>query len=296
MLLPSGARIVSLALLLLAAACGTRDPGRADSGAEPSLDAAPTPDADTSGDGQAPDADMPDGAAGPDAALAVYFPFAVGNVWEYQVTPAGGLAYRKLHRIVRIEPVGGDGASQEVLAARVETLKKSSAGSTGVNDASISWQLRQGMKVVRFRETSCTTGTAALSADGTSIERCSVDVEDSWAPPRPRIDEAPMGQPLARGMTWQVAYTESKTNYSYTDPSMPTAIRTSKQQDDQWRVLEEGVSATVLAGNFSNCVVLEKRSITDTVKIYTFCRGVGKVKEVSAGQTEELVAQPTLQP
>ena len=295
MLLPSGARVAMLALLL-AAACGTRDPGRLDIGTGPPPDAAPAADADRDGDGEATDAEAPDGAAAPDAALAAYFPFAVGNVWEYQVTPAGGLAYRKLHRIVRMEPVGGDGASKELLAARVETLKKSSAGSPTVNDASISWQLRQGAKVLRFRETSCSMGTATLAADGSAIESCSVDVEDSWAPPRPRIDEAPMGQPLARGMIWQSAYTESKTTYSYTDPSMPIAIRTSKQEDDQWRVLEEGVSATVAAGTFSDCVVLEKRSITDAVKIYTFCRGVGKVKEVSAGQTEELIARPTLQP
>jgi hypothetical protein len=75
---------------------------------------------------------------------------------------------------------------------------------------------------------------------------------------------------------------------------MPTAIRTSKQEDDQWRVLEAEVSATVLAGTFDHCVILEKRALSSAVKSYTFCRGVGKVKEVGEGQTEELATLPTL--
>ncbi len=281
--------------LALSGACGTRDPGRppppppdaADLDAGAGVDAA---DAAVDDDG-APPADL---VTPPDAALADYFPFAVGNVWEYNVTPAGGLSFRKLHRIVRLEKVGGEGPSKDLVAARVETLKKTSAGSPTVNDASISWQLRQGAEVLRYRETSCTMGSATLNGDGSAIDNCSVDVEDSWSPPRPRLDERPMGQPLAQGMTWQAVYTESKITYSYADPSMPIAIRTSKQEDDQWRVLEADVRATVPAGTFDHCVILEKRSQSAAVKTYTFCRGVGKVKEVGEGQTEELATLPTL--
>jgi hypothetical protein len=284
------AGVASLALLM-AAACGRRDPGRPD-GAAP--DAAVTADAEMP-DHPGDDAGEPsDGAAAADVALAAYFPFAVGNLWEYRVTPAGGLAHLKIHRVVRLERVGGEGPSKDVVAARVETLKKNSAASPTVNDASISWQLRQGAQVVRFRETSCSMGSAILNADGSAIESCTVDVEDSWTPPRPRIDEQPMGRTLAQDMSWQSAYTESKITYSYADPSMPSAIRTSKQGDDQWRVVDIGVGATVPAGTFADCVVLEKRSITDVVKTYTFCRGVGKVKEVGGGQTEELASMPTL--
>jgi hypothetical protein len=37
-------------------------------------------------------------------------------------------------------------------------------------------------------------------------------------------------------------------------------------------------------------VVLRKTSPKDTAKTYTFCKGVGKVKEVGSGQTETLVS------
>ena len=172
------------------------------------------------------------------------------------------------------------------MAARLETLKRS--GTANVRDASISWQNRDGNQVLRYRETSCAANSAVLSADGSTIDRCLTDVEDHWTPARPRIDEKPMGQELVKGMTWQVPYTEFKTAFNNANPARPTATRSMSQANDQWQVLDVNVRVTVPAGTFSNCVVLQKRSVTDAIKNYTFCRGVGKVKEVSTGQSEEL--------
>jgi hypothetical protein len=202
-----------------------------------------------------------------------YFPFAVGNSWEYSVVETGKPTERKVQTIVRAEAVGA-GPYKDMLAYRVESRRPD-----GIGDATISWQLREDKKVVRYREQACTAGTIAL-ANG-SVGSCTVNEEDLWMPPRARIDELPLGMPFAKGLAWDETYTENKTTTSKSKPPMTT----TEAHTSRWTVVDVGV--TVM--NFPDCVVLRKTSPKDTAKTYTFCKGVGKVKEEGAGQSEILV-------
>jgi hypothetical protein len=224
-----------------------------------------------------------------------YFPFALGNRWTYRVTESGGTTppYPKENVIVRMEKVGGSGPSKDVMVYRVEARKKSSTDPNVLEDATISWQIRDGSRVIRYRETSCNRLTAVLAND--AITDCQIDQEDYWTPARIRIDERPNGMAPSKGLKWNEMYSEYKNNYSWaTTPPVitPTA---PVAHTDEWTVLDVGVSATVPAGTFQDCLVLSKRTVmSGAVKTYTFCKGVGKVKEVGMGQTEELAAMPVL--
>ena len=205
-----------------------------------------------------------------------YFPFAVGNTWTYDVIETGSPTVRKVQTIVRAEAVGA-GAFATTMAYRVESRRPD-----GVGDATISWQAREGNKVVRYREQACTAGSVALT--GSSVGMCTVNEEDLWMPARVRIDELPGGQAYVKDQTWDETYTENKTTIS---PSKtPPMVTTTEVHTSKWTVLEVGTTV----GAYANCVVLRKTSPKDTAKTYTFCKGVGKVKEVGAGQTETLVS------
>jgi hypothetical protein len=302
-----------LAAIVAVGACGTQDPpgntggtgggaptgsgGSPMAGSGGSTGGAGGGSGGTAGTGGSPASGGTGGSASPDAgpmASGDYFPFKIGNRWTYQIQEAGGLPpYRKEQVIVRMEPVGGNGPNKDKMAFRLETRKYAAAGGTTLDDATISWQVREGNKVLRYRETSCTRLSATLMND--AISGCNTDVEDYWNPPRARLDERPLGMEPAKGMTWMEMYQEFKNTYDWTimpprvTPSGPVA------HTDTWSITDVNVSATVPAGTFNNCVVFTKKTfLTQLVKTYTFCKGVGKVREVGLGQTEELATMPVL--
>jgi hypothetical protein len=212
-----------------------------------------------------------------------YFPFAVGNSWEYDVTETGKSPSKKLNKIVRMEAVGGKSQDAAKMVYRVETTKVATPGQPP-GDATISWQLREGSRVVRYREVSCAVGSVVLEAG--SVKSCSANEESFWAPARIRIDEMPTGKPLAKDLAWEEKFTENKTTYAPAGSGMGTPTITMETQN--WKVLELGVSATSPAGTFQNCLILQKTAMTDMAKKYTFCKGVGKVREEASGQLEAL--------
>jgi hypothetical protein len=236
------------------------------------------------------------GVGGGPMAASDYFPFKTGNRWVYQVVEGGGGGippYRKEQVIVRMEAVGGNGPNKDKMAFRLETRKFTAGSTTAVEDATISWQVREGNKVLRYRETSCIR-LSAVFMNG-SVSSCNTDVEDYWNPPRVRIDERPMGMDPAKGMTWPEVYQEYKNTYDWS--VMPPRVTPSGpiMHTDTWTITDFNVSATVAAGTFNDCMVVTKKTfLTQMVKTYTFCKGVGKVRETGLGQTEELVEKPTL--
>jgi hypothetical protein len=204
-----------------------------------------------------------------------YFPFAVGNVWEYEVLQAGQATERKVQTIVRMEAVGA-GPDKDKVVFRVESRRPD-----GIGDATISWQAREGSKVVRYREQACSAGSVIL-ANGT-VDKCTVTEEDTWSPARIRIDEMPKGMPYAKDLSWDETYTETKTTINLV--RTPPMTTTNEVHTSKWTVIDVGTTV----GTYKDCVVLRKTSMQDVAKTYTFCKGVGKVKEEGAGQTENLV-------
>jgi hypothetical protein len=193
-----------------------------------------------------------------------------------------------VHHIVRPALVEGTGPHKAVMAFRVETRK---TGGVGAADATISWQARDGSRIIRYREVSCTAGSVMM--EGGTVSSCTFDVEDYWNPPRIRIDERPMNTEPVMDMTWPESYTEFKNRYTYgVDPRNPTVTSSMAMQTDTWKVLQAGVTVTTAAGALSPCLVLQKTTPppSPATKTYTFCRGVGKVKEEGANQTETLLS------
>jgi hypothetical protein len=281
-------------LVLLVAACGDKDPatggtGGAGTGGRGGSQGSGGQVAGTggSGGGGTGSGGASDAAPGDTGQVSnSYFPFAVGNTWEYEVRESGLAPYRKVHHIVRPALVEGTGPHKAVMAFRVETRK---TGGVGAADATISWQARDGNRIIRYREVSCTAGSVVM--EGGTVSACTFDVEDHWNPPRMRIDERPMNAEPAMDVQWPETYTEFKSRYTYgIDPKNPTITTSMAMQTDTWKVVQAGITVNSAMGALSPCLVLLKTAPTTAAKTYTFCRGVGKVKEEGANQTETLLS------
>jgi hypothetical protein len=135
-------------------------------------------------------------------------------------------------------------------------------------DMTESWQAELDGKIVRYRERSYSASTGEL------------ELEEHWDPYKLRID----GTQLTAGTTYTEQYSETKLAVG-----MAPATAASS---DTWKVVALAEMVTVPAGTFS-AVVIEKVGGTST-KRYWFVRGVGKVKEQSGSQLEELSSYTAL--
>jgi hypothetical protein len=207
-------------------------------------------------------ADNPGGDTGDAGAVVggtgALLPWKVGNRWTYRVT-ASGVVSTKVTTIGALEPVGGDGPSQDVMANRVTTRK-------GASDETLSWQGPTGDgqdRIVRYREQSFHAGTGLL------------ELEEHWAPAKLHLDQA--AAHVAAGASWLEEYQETK------HPAGGAASTAAAR--DRWTVLAVDQVVTVPAGSFRALVV--QKAGGSVAKTYWYARGVGKVKE-TGGQTEEL--------
>jgi hypothetical protein len=265
-------KFVLTVLLAAAAACGARDPGRPDGGPPDmrTVDAgAPAGDSREPGPG-----DAGDGAGEAGVSYLALMPLRPGNHWEYQVREPNQASYIKTQTVEAMEAVGGRGPNAGKQAYRLVTTKV--GGAFGLPDKTISWQLTEGSKVVRYREVGYRAGSNAVNS------------EDYWTPHKLRVDERPEGAAPATGMQWQERYVEYKVSPS-------TGAVSQVEHQDSWMVTSVGATVTVPAGTFGGCVEISKTSGSgmDTGKSYTFCPGVGKVREVGRsgiGQSEELAS------
>jgi hypothetical protein len=278
-----------LALFAALTACGDKDPATMNGGAG----GAPAGGAGAggAGGGATDDAGTTDAVVDPGdlpAATGDYFPFKVGNKWTYLVTELNHESVNKVHVITRMEAVGGTGPFKDNVAFRVETQKSTG---TVLADATISWQGVEANRIVRYRETSCQAGSVHIN-DAGSIDQCAVNEEDWWMPARVVLDSQPASMPYAAGLKWTEMYTEWVTSISFkTTPPMMNTV--SGQKSDAWEIINPAATITTPAGTFNGCAVIKKTSMAQAMKTYTYCKGVGKVKEEGASmtsQTETLTA------
>jgi hypothetical protein len=242
---PAGGFTLSALLVLQLVACGGIDP----SAEAPAASGGATAGGTASGGGPA--------AGAP--SLEPLLPWAEGNTWTYRVTQAG-VQSTKVTTVGAVEPVGGTGPNRGLMAHRTRTTK-----GQGGSDETVSWQVVDGDRVIRYREQSfsATSGNLAL--------------EEHWEPHKIHIDGAV--DRVAPNASWLEAYVETK---------LPVggALSTSNVQD-RWRVVVDAEMVSVPAGQFV-AVVFEKSNAT-TSKRYWYARGIGKVREEGT-QTEELVS------
>lgn len=230
---------MGLALLLMATACGSSDP---------------TVDPGTGGTaGGAPDAGQPPLA---DAGERESFlPWQEGNSWTYQVTD-DGQTFSKVTTVGPVETVGGAGPNKAERANRVVTEKG--------DDQTLSWQVAEGDRVLRYREQSFSVSTGDLA------------LEEHWDPYKIHFDGSP--EHTRSGASWLESYDETKLPVG----GMPQTASVN----DRWTILSVDQSVTVPAGTFRT-VVVQKVSSSGSIKTYYYARGVGKVKE-EGSQVEEL--------
>ncbi len=183
-------------------------------------------------------------------------PMAVGDSWTYAVTPTGMPTVQKTSTVQAFEDVGGTKAG--VMAFRVRTEK--------VDGATVSWQADTGTAVVRHRE-------QVFDLAGTMTS------EQYYAPSKLRVDDVH----LTTGATWVDAYTEESRNVA-------SGVVTPIAKSETWTVEAGAEVVTVPAGTFV-CVRLRRTGAAGAAdKRYWFSPGVGKVKEVGVGSTEELMS------
>jgi hypothetical protein len=190
-------------------------------------------------------------------ASASLLPWKEGNRWSYRVTKDGKAGTKDL-AVGPEEQVGGTGPNRSKKANRV--ISKQDDG-----DQAISWQARDGERVVRYRE-------HTIKADSKTPTG-----EEHWAPSKLHVDDS--AAHTALGASWTDEYVETK-------QSKKGDVSTSNERDE-WSVVSIDDVVTVPAGTF-RAIVLQ-RGGGDTPKKYWFVRGVGKVKE-TGDETEELVS------
>jgi hypothetical protein len=186
-----------------------------------------------------------------------YLALRDGARWTYRVTGADGVIDDKVQVVGPLEDVGG--AKAGVMAHRLTTTKP---GGTVT-----SWQADDGASIVRHRE-----------RDQAGAE----STDEIYAPHRTRFDGTLAHTTV--GATWTEDYTETVTDGA--------GQVTTVAKRETWRVEAQDELVTVAAGQF--CTLRVRRSSVvagqpGSDKTYWFARGVGKVKEVGAGQVEELV-------
>jgi hypothetical protein len=204
------------------------------------------------------------GGTGDDANLCDsterYMTLVTGESWTYRVTDSNNVRTAKTQTVGAEEDIGGELAG--TTAFRLTTVK----GTTG-QGMTISWQQDTGSGIVRLREQDDSGGTTT---------------DEYYMPLRHRIDES--AAHIVPGAAWDESYTEEV----YTDGG---TVPTTADKTEHWTVIADDETVTVPAGTF--CTLhLHRTSMVGGVdgsdKEYWFARGVGKVKERGAGQTEEL--------
>jgi hypothetical protein len=183
-----------------------------------------------------------------------YLPLMEGNSWTYRVV--SDTTTTKTQTVGAEEDVGGMHAG--TMAFKLTTTK---AG--GQTD---SWQMLDGERVVRLAEND-------MSGANTTAEE--------YTPDRTRVDGSAAHTTM--DATWTEDYTE---HISENGGAVTTTAKT-----ETWTVMGVDEPLTVPVGTF--CTLHLHRTSTaggtdGSDKAYWFARGVGKVQEVSAGQTETL--------
>lgn len=202
---------------------------------------------------RAPDAGDPGASDG--GLAARYFPLAVGVAWSYQVIDGESGATRvKRQEVLALEAMVGSKAG--ITAYRLQSERD--AGFT------VSWQEDTGAAVLRHREESYDAAGA--------LER-----EELYRPGKLRLDETPAH--LAVGASYLEDYEEDVTEAG----GLSTIVKA-----ERWTVEAVDEIVEVPAGRFACLRLARHNDEAGSMKRFWFARGIGKVKEEGAGQTELL--------
>jgi hypothetical protein len=191
-----------------------------------------------------------------------YLELRTGESWTYRVTNAKGSA-QKTQTVGDIEDIGG------AKAYRLTTTKR--------KGVAISWQRDDGVSVTRHREQDRSGKTYT---------------DEIYQPFRLRFDGN--AEHLVNGAKWSQSYTEIVTDTTKVPP-----VTTMADKTESWEVRAVDEMVSVPAGDFCALRVHRISSVGESGgsdKTYWFARGIGKIKETGAHQTEELTEYAAGQP
>lgn len=253
--------VTTVAAALALGACSQQDPGVPGEGAPEGGDGGDdggdgqTDGGDDGGDDDGGDDTGGGGESDPDS----YFPLADGASWTYVHDLADGTQWTEDITMTAVDYMGIDAFavadSPDPKGERTEAVFAVDAGT-----------------VYRIHK-EVFAGTTRLMV---------VDYEPGF----PRFDEAWLEMDL--GLAEDRSYDRRESDGQGLNPL--TEPRTQK-----YTVLGTGEAVTVPAGSFQNCVSVRRERIVggpERTKVFTFCPGVGKVREVNetSGSIEELTA------
>jgi len=233
--------------------------GRGGAGGATSVDAGPR-DAGRDGAAGAGTGGTP---AVPCPTTAPYFPFKLGNTWTHQVTE-GTMVWKKVQTLERMEAVPAYFDRVRGKPALVAVTMKG----TNLLDRTVSWQIKEGTKIVRHAEEAYSNVTGKWNH------------RDQWVPSRHRFDEIWATKPA--GFVFREAFTEvSLTFGAMTTTTSNTDVWTVEAVDEPCSPLRD--SAAYTKTPMLRCLRIKKvdaATPADAGKTYWFARCVGKVKEV----------------
>lgn len=186
-----------------------------------------------------------------------YFPIEVGASWTYDVTKKTSVG-SKVQSVLAYEDVGG--LKTSTMAFKLKSEKPS-------GKYTISWQEDTGASLVRHRE-------QTFSPEGTQL------TEEFYVPGKLRLSET--DEHLVLGSSFVSMYQEQ------IDDLVLGGGPKLFDKSETWTLEKENVEVTTAAGTFTCIQVRKTNAVTGSDKTYWFARGVGKVREQSATQTEEL--------
>jgi hypothetical protein len=258
--------VIETIFIVSLAGCSGSSGFGADGGADADTDSDTDADTDTGADTDT-DVDTDTGTGTGDG-TGDYFPLSVGNFWEYTETDAVGTTALR-YEITGFENVAfGNGVGAKDVFVEEDTFPGTST------ERRVQYLEDDGVRVVRDRHLVYDT-TGALTK------------ERDYVPGFLRFDRSK----IAVGDAW------SETVTTYTDTLDGTPITTGSTSYD-YVVLAVDAPVTVPAGTFG-CLSIQRTktsSAPQEVKIYSFARGVGKVKEVTQGSKEEALTAYSVAP
>ena len=201
--------------------------------------------------------------AGP-GPVSRYLPLAVGATWTYhEVDTATGFSAERVTTVEAFEDVGPSHPGMQAFRVRVDKLY----------DSSTFWEGYQGDLTVRYRNDD-------FGASGALVER------QSNAPARLKLDES--AAHLSPGTVYTLTWLETSTDAS--------GLSSSQNKTEQWSVIAARERVTVPLGTFDDVLHVRRlntESAALKTKDYWYVRGIGKIKELGGGQSEELTAYTT---
>jgi len=193
-----------------------------------------------------------------------YLPLAVGATWTYHETDVvTGETGDRTTTVEAYEDVGPSHPGARSFRVRVEKL----------DATTVYWEGHQGDLTVRYRSDD-------YALDGHLVDRA------INAPRRMKLDES--AEHLVQGASYVLTWLETTIDITGTSSSEP--------RTERWDVISTSERVTVPAGSFDDALHIRRtntESSRQKYKEYWYVRGIGKVKELGGGQTEELIAYTT---